>query len=126
MNYFYLNSINNFYNIKVHDIFNKYIKNNYKPLNVNINNINIILKKYNKPNNVIIYYKHGDYCIIQKIILTYLSKNNIKFKFYLFTFDFWYHDFNNFKSFRDSIKVLCFKSKNFKVFCFSKNLNQVT
>lgn len=45
-NIYYIH-VENFYNKKVHDIFNLYIKN-YKPLNIDSNNFTLSFHKYFK------------------------------------------------------------------------------
>ena len=119
-NYFYIKLKNAGYNVKTSPILSNYLSN-FLPINMdedkcnNSDIIDSILEKYNYPNNIIAFYQHKTYSHFKNYLTQYLNnKKNVKFKFYLFTFDFW------------NIKTrINFEPKNYKVFTFAKNTEQL-
>jgi hypothetical protein len=118
--YFYIKLQDPGYNLKTNPILKNYISN-FTPIHMdekkccNIKNISDILDKYNKINNIIVLYQHRSVTTLKNNIVKYLNnKNNVKFKFYLFTFDFWH-----------SSSAPHFKPINFKVITFAKNVEQL-
>lgn len=110
-------------NIKTHPIYNNYISKYFTYIPVderkwfNYKHVCDVLESYNKNNNVIILYQHRRVCMIRNNVIKYLhSKNNVKFKFYLFTFDFWH---------KEPLNQLQFRPKNYKVLTFASDTNQL-
>jgi hypothetical protein len=112
MNYYYIKLDDQGFNIKTSPIL-KYFICNFKPIYINnIYNICTILNKYNYKNNTIVFYQHKSIDTFKKIITDYININkDIKFKFYLFTFDYWHLPSLNY-----------FKPINYKIICFANNL----
>ena len=119
--YFYIKLQDPGFNIKTAPILNNYISK-FTPICINeniclnIKNISDILDKYNEINNTIVFYQHKTMSTFKNNLVKYLNnKNNVKFKFYLFTFDFW-----NLSSVSEQIEP-----KNFKNITFARNIEQL-
>ena len=118
--YFYIKLKDDGFNTKTAPILNRYLKT-FIPIDIdenkciNIKNISDILDKYDEINNIIVLYQHKSMSSFKNNLTLYLNnKINVKFKFYLFTFDFWH-----------LASKKNFEPINYKVITFAKNVEQL-
>lgn len=118
--YFYLKLKDLGYNIKTNPILTNYLTN-FTEINIDEDKcispdiISKQLEKYDKKENVIVFYQHKSMSLFKDNLTNYLNnKKTVNFTFYLFTFDFWY-----------SRSRKQFQPKNFKVFTFAYNIEQL-
>jgi len=112
--YFYIKSDNGF-NDKTNPVLNNYIST-FTPIHIDEKNVDEMLDKHNKHNNILVLYSHNNKSILKSQIINYLNNTkNVKFKFYLFTFDFW----------GACVDKIHFHPKNFKNICFANNIDEL-
>lgn len=106
------------FNTKTAPILNNYIRH-FTPIyftDDSILHISNILEKYDENNNIIVFYQHKSASGFKNNLTKYLNnKNSVKFKFYLFTFDYWRSSYQSH-----------FEPINYKVITFAKNIEQLT
>ena len=127
-NYYYIKTGKcEFYNQKVHDIYNNYITK-FTPVEIDLNNLEETLNKLNNSNSTLIFYSEngeGNELITIKM-LDYIKSKTILFKLYLFVFDFWIHQKKiPLMILKDEVMINIFKADKFKVICFANSLEQL-
>jgi hypothetical protein len=108
------------YNSKIHDLLNIHFKKNYCIKHLTIKEVFLFIESNNDINVKIIFY-FQNMPNFGNDILDFINKKNILSKVFIFTFDFWVREPNDFYKFILEI----FKAKNYKVFTFAENIEQL-